>query len=91
MNKAKIKAILLANAGDADKAAVAIAKEIKSSRMIKLSKTQNWFLVKAINLSSAVLPLEENVLSEEQFLADYGISKGKVNKELDALYKKLDK
>ncbi len=81
----------VAHVVDIDKAASAIAKEMKSSRMIKLSKTQNWFLLKAIDLAAAVLPLEDSVTSEKEFLADYGISKSKVNKELNALYKKLDK
>ena len=57
---------------------------------IQLTELQVWFILKAIDLKDAVLPLAEETMSDEEFIKDYGVSKEKVNKSLDNLLLKIN-
>lgn len=57
---------------------------------IQLTELQVWFILKAIDLKDAVLPLAEETMSDAEFIKDYGVSKEKVNKSLDNLLLKIN-
>ena len=56
---------------------------------IKLTELQVWFLKKAIIHKDWVLPLHKDTLDDKDFKLVYGVTKKKVNKEIDELNNQL--
>lgn len=56
---------------------------------IQLTDIQIWFMQKAIDVKEAVIPLDEEGMSEEDFKKEYGFTKKQVITSLESLSEKI--